>query len=56
MAGSTMQKLGVPGEEEFLGKGVSYYAKRDLDKFEGKRVLVIGGGNTTIKSALVAKN
>ncbi len=53
--GSTMQRLGVPGEERFLGKGVSYYAKRDFKQFAGKKVLVIGGGNTTAKSALVAK-
>ena len=53
--GSTMQTLGVPGEERFVGRGVSYYAKRDFEKFAGKRVLVIGGGNTTAKSALVAK-
>ena len=53
--GSTMQRLGVPGEERFMGKGVSYYAKRDFKQFAGKRVLVVGGGNTTAKSALVAK-
>jgi len=53
--GSTMQKLGVPGEEELVGRGVSYYAKRDCDKFAGKRVMVIGGGNSTVKSAIVAK-
>lgn len=53
--GSTMQRLGVLGEERFLGKGVSYYAKRDFKQFAGKKILVIGGGNTTAKSALVAK-
>jgi thioredoxin reductase (NADPH) len=53
--GSTMQRLGVPGEEKFVGKGVSYYAKRDLNQFSGKKVLVVGGGNTTAKSALLAK-
>lgn len=52
--GSNMQKLGVPGEKQFVGKGVSYYAKRDYEKFSGKRVLVVGGGNTTAKSALLA--
>jgi thioredoxin reductase (NADPH) len=54
--GSTMQRLGVPGEEKFIGKGISYYAKRDFKDFAGKRVLVVGGGNTTAKSALVAKS
>jgi len=54
--GSTMQRLGVPGEDKFIGKGVSYYAKRDLGKFTGKSVLVVGGGNTTAKSAILAKS
>ena len=53
--GSTMQKLGVAGEDRFISKGVSYYAKRDVNQFSGKRVLVVGGGNTTAKSALLAK-
>ena len=50
-----MQKLGVPGEDRFVGKGISYYAKRDVNWFSGKKVLVVGGGNTTAKSALLAK-
>jgi thioredoxin reductase (NADPH) len=50
-----MQRLGVPGEDLFIGKGVSYYAKRDLNQFAGKKVLVVGGGNTTAKSALLTK-
>lgn len=54
--GSTMQRLGITGEERFLDKGVSYYAKRDAENFAGKKVLVVGGGNTTAKSALVAKS
>jgi len=53
--GSTMQQLGVPGEDSFAGKGVSYYAKHDVNQFSGKKVLVVGGGNTTAKSALLAK-
>ncbi|MCD6595274.1 FAD-dependent oxidoreductase [bacterium] len=53
--GSKMQNLGIPGERKFIGKGVSYYAVRDSEKFTGKRVLVVGGGNTTAKSALIAK-
>lgn len=54
--GSNMQKLGVKGEEKFVGKGVSYYAKLDYKKFAGKKVLVIGGGNTTVKSAILARS
>jgi thioredoxin reductase (NADPH) len=53
--GSTMQRLGVPGEDKFTGRGVSYYARQDVEKFTGKRILVVGGGNTTAKSALLAK-
>jgi len=53
--GSTMQKLGIAGEDEFVGKGVSYYAKRDSSKFANKKILVVGGGNSTAKSAFVAK-
>jgi thioredoxin reductase (NADPH) len=52
--GSTMQPLGIPGESEFLGRGVSYYAKRDYKKFAGKRVLVVGGGFATAKSGILA--
>ena len=54
--GSTMQRLGVPGEEKFTGNGVSYYTKRDLGELTGKSVLVVGGGNTTAKSAILAKS
>jgi len=53
--GSTMQRRDVPGEDRFVGKGISYYAKRDVNQFSGKKVLVVGGGNTTAKSALLAK-
>ena len=54
--GSSMQKLGVPGEDKFVGKGISYYAKRDYPQFSQKKVLVVGGGNSTAKNALVAKS
>jgi thioredoxin reductase (NADPH) len=54
--GSNMQKLGVKGEEEFVGKGVSYYAKRDYNKFIDKKVIVIGGGNGAAKSAILAQS
>jgi len=54
--GSIMQKLGIPGEDKFVGNGISYYAQRDYNQFTGKKVLVVGGGNSTAKSALVAKS
>lgn len=50
------QKLGVPGEEEFLGKGVSYCAECDAYFFNGKRVIVVGGGNAAAHAALILKN
>ncbi|MDN5358288.1 MAG: thioredoxin reductase [Candidatus Diapherotrites archaeon] len=49
--GSTHRKLGVPGEEEFLGKGVSYCAICDAALFQGKVVAVVGGGNMAFMDA-----
>ena len=54
--GSRMQKLGIPGESQFVGRGVTFYAKQDYEKFAGKRVLIVGGGNTTVKSVVLAKS
>jgi len=53
--GSTIMRLGIKGEDEFAGRGVSYYAKRDYREFTGKKVLVVGAGNSGAKSALLAK-
>lgn len=50
--GSTHRKLNAPGEEEFLGRGVFYCAVCDGPLFMGKRILVVGGGNTAIQGAL----
>lgn len=44
--GSERRKLGIPGEEEFSGRGVSYCAACDGNFFKNKSVAVIGGGNT----------
>ncbi len=52
--GSTRQKLGVPGEEEFTGKGVSYCATWDAPLFQIQPVAVIGGGNAAVSEALHA--
>ncbi len=49
--GASHKKLGVPGEEEFAGRGVSYCALCDGPLFKGKRVLVVGGGNSAVASA-----
>ncbi len=50
--GSERQKLGVPGEAEFTGKGVSYCATCDGPFFRGRAVAVVGGGNAAITEAL----
>jgi len=51
-SGSQYRKLGVPGEDELLGKGVSYCATCDGPLFKGKALAVIGGGDAAITEAL----
>jgi thioredoxin reductase (NADPH) len=51
-SGSERQKLGVLGEAEFIGKGVSYCATCDAAFFREKTVAVVGGGNAAITEAL----
>jgi thioredoxin reductase (NADPH) len=51
-SGSHYSELGVPGEKEFFGKGVSYCGICDGPLFKGKRVLVVGGGNSALITAL----
>ncbi len=46
------RKLGVPGEKEFEGKGVSYCAICDGPLFKDKTVAVIGGGNSALDAAI----
>lgn len=50
--GSERYKLGVPGEEKFTGRGVSYCATCDAAFFEEKTVAVVGGGDAAITEAL----
>lgn len=54
--GSRHRPLNVPGETEFLGKGVCYCATCDGPLFSGKDVLIIGGGNSAAQEALFLKN
>lgn len=50
--GATPRKLGVPGEAELTGAGVSYCATCDGAFFKGLDTVVIGGGNTAMEDAL----
>lgn len=50
--GAQWNKLGVPGEVEFAGKGVSYCATCDGPFYRDKDVVVVGGGDTAIQEAL----
>lgn len=51
--GATHRHLGIPGEEELSGMGVSYCATCDGAFFQGGTVVVAGGGNTAVGDALV---
>jgi thioredoxin reductase (NADPH) len=44
--GSTYRRLGVPGEDDFIGAGVHFCATCDGAFYKGKKVLVVGGGNS----------
>ena len=50
--GNTYRKLWVPGEEEFLWKGVSYCATCDGNFFKNRDVVIVGWGNTALTEAL----
>lgn len=50
--GAKPKKLGVPGERELTGKGVSYCAICDGPFFRGEEIAVVGGGNTALQEAL----
>jgi thioredoxin reductase (NADPH) len=51
-SGAEASKLGVPGEEELRGRGVSYCATCDAPFFKNQKIVVIGGGDTAIEEAL----
>ena len=50
--GSLRQSLGIPGEKEFTGRGVSYCATCDAAFFTDQPVAVVGGGNAAIQEAI----
>ena len=51
-AGARRKKLGIPGEKEYDGKGVSYCSTCDAPLFQDKAVAVIGGGNAGLEAAV----
>jgi len=54
--GSKKRRLNIPGEDKFSGRGVSYCFTCDAAFFKGKKVGVVGGGNSAIEAAtLLAK-
>lgn len=50
--GTENKKLGIPGEDEFRGRGVSYCATCDGPFYRNKNIAVIGGGNSAVEEAL----
>lgn len=50
--GGKSRTLGVPGENEFKGRGISYCATCDGDFFTNKEIIVVGGGNSALEEAV----
>jgi thioredoxin reductase (NADPH) len=51
-AGTRVKEMDIPGESKFKGKGVSFCATCDAPFYKGKKVLVIGGGDSAIQEAI----
>jgi thioredoxin reductase (NADPH) len=49
--GSEPRRIGIPGEKELTGTGVSYCATCDAELYEGARVVVVGSGDTAVEEA-----
>jgi len=50
--GANWRKLGVPGEEDFIGRGVSFCATCDAPFYRNRDVVVVGGGDTAVQEAI----
>ena len=51
-SGARPRKLNIPGEEQYMGSGVSYCATCDAPFFKGKKVIIVGGGNAVAEEAI----
>lgn len=51
-SGAFPKKLGIPGEDRFLAKGVSYCGTCDGPLFKGKEIFVVGGGDKAVEEAI----
>ncbi len=54
--GATHRHLGAPGEQQFSGRGVSYCETCDGPLFKGRKVIMVGGGNSAVTEALYLKH
>lgn len=54
--GAEHRKLGLPGETQFSGRGISYCSTCDGPLFRGKKVIMVGGGNSAVTESLYLKN
>jgi thioredoxin reductase (NADPH) len=54
--GSTLKELGVPGEAQLMGRGVSHCASCDGPLYDGQAVGVVGGGDSALQEALTLSN
>ncbi|BDD11533.1 alkyl hydroperoxide reductase subunit F (plasmid) [Fulvitalea axinellae] len=54
--GASWRKLGVPGESEYIGRGVAFCTHCDGPFYKGKKVAVIGGGNSGLEAAIDLAN
>ena len=50
--GGRSRTIGVPGEEQLKGRGISYFATCDGDFFTDKEIVVVGGGNSALEEAV----
>ena len=52
--GASARRLGLPKEKEFTGKGISFCTTCDAPLFKGKEIIIVGGGDSSIKGANLA--